>query len=347
MPAQLRVRDDLCIDDIARLSRDNVVKVTPHVGNWTPARLTLPTLGVSILCVDHTIGEKDVNAHPHMLIRAGMAHTLTQKSSILTTHARVTERTSFDSCTLGSSLSDVHVGTIRSLFPKSDIVTHTEHMRRTRETLLIVLEEVTKLSCSATWWRYVDGDGSVTSYARKHLPKRWEEYAERIFPVTNDREGWLVHNRVSILMDLIEQSQMGKRSDMYHLSGPDMVRYLDAEMPMISRMYDHVRKRLGFPEESITFNLIPYASFRFATRASQSDACTKLVDALVDTTCSESSVRSLLEEAFDIFSETETQSYFTQHDSVLSGESIIIPDQVRSWSMADCAAHLGRLRALL
>lgn len=143
MPVALRTRDDLSMNEIVRLGRDHVVKVTPHVGNWTPARLVLPTLGISILCVDHTIGIKDRNAHPHLLIHGGAAHVLCDTADRLTTHSCVTRRANSGIHPIGKSLSEVHIGIVRSLHPSADIVTHSEHLREYRDITLAVLEETT------------------------------------------------------------------------------------------------------------------------------------------------------------------------------------------------------------
>jgi len=345
MPITLRIRDDLSANDIVRLGRTQVVKVTPHVGNWTPARLALPQLGISILCVDHTIGARDRNAHPHLLIRGGEARVLSDHGDRLTTHASVTRPAGGHPA--GTPLSAVHVDAVRSLYPRADIVTHVEHLRQHRELMLAVLEEATRFSITATWWRRVNEEGEVSCYSRKQLPRQWKEFEQDIFAVTNERHGWLIHNRVSILMDVVQQSRGGTEPEIYHLSGPDMVRYLGGEIETISRMYDRVRERLGLVEDTIVFNLIPFASFRFATRAAQAPACEALCTALAERHPREAALRAYAAEASDIFAESETQQYFTQHDCLAQGERIVMPEIAQDWPMAVCAAHLAAVRTLM
>lgn len=345
MPVTMRVRDDLSVDNIVRLGRTHEVKVTPHVGNWTPARMVLPTLGISILCVDHTIGERDRNTHPHLLIRERAVQVLCDQADRLTTHATVTRSDVQCSYSIGTPLSTVHVDTVRMLYPLANIVTHLEFLNMYKEITLTVLEEVTKVSRSAVWWRRVDGEGRVTQYRKKHLPRAWNEFAQHIFPLTNEREGWLVHNRVAILMDVLLQSQMGTESEIYHLSGPDMVHYLGGELEMISKMYDRVRARLGLQQETITFNLVPFASFRFATRSSQADACTRLCLELSRDRPREKVLRECIAGARDVLAESETKRYYTQHDWAATGEPVVVPAQARAWSMAVCAEYLNMVRS--
>lgn len=343
MPVVLRHRGDLSVHDIERLAREQLVRVTPHVGNWTPARLALPQLGVSVLCVDHTIGERDVNAHPHLLIRDGSAALLSGHGDRLTTHAYVSRDVPGASFAQGTSVSEVHIGAIRALYPGTEIVTHVEHMREHQELLLTVLEIVTALSRTAAWWRRVDRHGMVTAYRGKDIPRTWDAILPDIFPIMSPEEGWLVHNRVSILFDLIQQSRMGQEPEIYHLSGPDMVRYLGQEIETVSRMYDTVRARLNLKQETVTYNLVPFASFRFATRASQALACERLCEALVRN--EPMLLRECVREASDVLAQSETKSYFTQHDCHAQGERIVICDAARAWSMDTCATYLERMRA--
>lgn len=347
MPVVLRIRDDLSANDIVRLAQNHLVEATPHVGNWTPARLVLPTLGVSILCVDHTIGVKDRNAHPHLLIAGGKAYELCDKPDRLTTHTYVTRKANGGMYPVGTSLSEVHVGTIRHLYPCADIATHMEHLREHRDITLTVLEEVTNLSRSATWWRRVDVEGRVTCYRSKDLPRCWSDIERDIFPLTKEREGWLIHNRVAILMDIILQSRLGREREIYHLSGPDMVKYLGYEIETLSRMYDHVRRRLGLIQETVTFNLVPFASFRFATRVSQAAYCERICEHLDRGDTGSTTLRSLLDAAQDILAVSETRAHFTQHDCRSTGERIIASAIASEWSMAACAQHLSTLQALV
>jgi len=307
MPCKLCIRDDFSITQIEHLTRNHYVKVTPHVGNWTPARLVLPTLNVSILCVDHTIGVRDKNAHPHLLIHGGQAYVICDHANKLTTHASVTQCANGSSHAIGTSLSQVHVNTIRSLYPGADIVTHSEYLAKNSEITMKVLEEITKLAPRYVWWRRVNSGGVVTQVKKTDLPSKyeWLVYEQDVFPITNKKSGWLIHNRVAILLDVIFQSQMGVEPEIYHLSGPDMVRYLASEMKVISNMYDHIRGRLGFLQEDITINLIPFASFGFATRNQQSTACKQLCEELVNENPDNRVILSCLSGASDIFSEDD------------------------------------------
>jgi len=341
MPCELRIRDDLSVNDIVEIAKNSPVVTSPHVGNFTPLRLTLPTLGVKVLCADHTIGIKDRNTHPHLFIQGGVAHTLSTQSDMLTTHASVTERVNGGTYPLGMSVSEVHVGALRKLYPERSIVTQTEHFNENREVMLSVLEEVTNLSPSLAWWRSVDSQGLVTPHKRKDLPGRWEDVAHKIFPLTNTEEGWLAHVRINILMDVILQSEMGVNPRVIHLSGPDMVHYIGGEMKAISRMYDNVRKRLNLREETITIDLVPFASLRFATRASQALACEELCTELMQKNPREEVLRGLVQEAHDVLTDPATCSYFTQHDSIATGEGVVIPEAVRSWTMETCAERFS------
>ena len=343
MPCELRIRDDLSVNDIVDLAKRYHVKATPHVGNWTPTRLALPLLGVSISCVDQTIGVRDINTHPQLFIQNGEVYELCDNPEQLTTHA-VVNRAHNGVHQIGTSLSTVHVGVLRLLYPSASIITHTEELLEQQDIVPTLLEEVTNFSRSATWWRKVDAGGIVTQHRKKELPKNWREVQKNIFPITSKRDGWLVHNRVAILIDLITQSRMGVEPEIYHLSGPDMVHYLGGEIEIISRMYDYVRGRLSLPQEVITFNLIPFASFCFAIRGSQLTACERLCEELAKG-CEGRGLKEILLDTPDTLANSNSKRYFTQHDTFVSGERVVIPEVARSWSMATCARYFASIQA--
>lgn len=347
MPCKVRVRDDLSMADIKRLARKHLVRVTPHVGNWTPARLVLPSLGVHILCVDSTIGLRDINAHPHLYIRDGFSQQICDHPTVLTTHARMTTKPSCCKSETGSLLSEVHIGAVKRLFPDASVSTHNEHLRQTEALTLAVAEEVYRLSPRYLVWRAVSADGEVTTYSREYLQSLSADNFAGVdlFPLKNKRAGVLLHNRVAILMDLIEQSQMGEEPEIYHLSGPDMVRYIDQEQKALSKMYDHVRKRFRLRQESITLNLVPFASFRFATRASQAPACERLCAALAAGSADPQTLGPYVREAYDVFAHSETKNYFSQHDMLALSEQVVVPEMAQEWSMATAAQYLAAAKA--
>jgi len=337
MPVAMSIRDDLSIQDIEKLAQTHVLEVTPHVGNWTTHRLVLPTLGIKVLCVDHTIGERDINTHPHLLIIKEQAHVLCTTSDRLTTHGRVAQRINGYPYLPGTSLADVHVGTVRELYPEADIVTHSEFLAEHRELAMQLYEILMPVTKPTTlWWRRVDAKGVVTQYRKRDLPHSFSEVRDDIFRLSNQHSGWLMHNRMAILMDVILQSEGGVVPHIYHLSGPDMVRYLESELVALSRMYDVLRKRLGLVQKEITINLVPFASFPFATRTTQAAAAEALAEELSKKKPSEATVQHHVREAFDVLAHASTKAYFTQHDCIASGERVVVPEITRTWSMATC-----------
>ena len=344
MPCRLRIRDDLSVNDIVRLSRDHLIKVTPHVGNWTPTDMVVPTLGVSVLCVDCTIGERDYNAHPHLFIRGGKAQVLCEHADILTTHARVTSGEY--TYAVGTPVSEIHVGALHTLYPNADIVTHSEHLAQHKDITLAMLEIITKISPGYVWWRFVHEDGSVRAFRKEDLPNKtqWHLFRDKIFRLTNDKRGWLIHNRGNILMDVIQQSRMGVEPEIYHLSGQDMVRYLGSEMTAISRMYDHVRKQLGLSQETITYNLVPFSSFRFATRPDQASACELLCVKLAEGIEGEALQPYVLDTS-DVLMGSDTRCYYTQHDCLANDDRVVVTPIAREWPMETCAKYLALMKA--
>jgi hypothetical protein len=101
-------------------------------------------------------------------------------------------------------------------------------------------------------------------------------------------------------------------------------------------MYDVLRKRLGLVQKEITINLVPFASFPFATRTTQAAAAEALAEELSKKKPSEATVQHHVREAFDVLAHASTKAYFTQHDCIASGERVVVPEITRTWSMATC-----------
>jgi len=342
MPCSITIRDDLALTDVRTLARSHLIEATPHTGNWTTWRLLYPSLPIRTVCVDHTIPCRDRNAHPHLLITQAGAHTLSSHTERLTTHAHVTHpNTSHQS---GTSLSEVHTGTVRKLFPAAEVLTHTEYLRNHCELLLTCYESLISLSKGALFWRHVDESGTITAHKdRKRLPSTFSEVRDNIFCVTNETSGWLVHNRLAILLDMLVQSHMGEESVIYHLSGPDMVHYLESEQKILSRMYDHLRPVLGLRSEHLTIALIPFANMRFAVRESHGQEATRLCEALEAGETCRQTLQTHAARLPDIVSDTETTCYFSQHDLVSCGERIVVPEPAEHWSFDLCARHHSML----
>ena len=116
-------------------------------------------------------------------------------------------------------------------------------------------------------------------------------------------------------------------------------------MTAISRMYDLVRAELGFTQETVTLNLVPYAAFRFASRSSQAQTLERLCEELSAESPHMPTLRTLAGGVSDVFADQATQRHFTQHDALL-GDPVVLSGVAQGWSMALCCEKFNLLQQL-
>lgn len=292
MPFNVMARDDVSLQQLVEIDRHGgSVKKTPHPGNIYPNNLAVAQLGIQMLFYDRTIGERDQNFHPQCLIVDGKSEVIADKS-LLTTHARVTQRPSRFGrrFPLGARVIDCHLRALRDALPDARCLVYTDYLRAHREIILPVLELITPVLAAVVeeypaesrnaWRRWVARDGRIQTSDRKPAPTWNQIQGEGVYGLTSDQAGWLIPNVVGILCDGVVEALTYGASEIWHLSGPDMITYIFQLEPLLCRLYDHLWPLLGRPlPEVLTFNVVPVASMRFAVRGDRRSALDELLSA--------------------------------------------------------------------
>jgi len=118
------------------------------------------------------------------------------------------------------------------------------------------------------WKRVVgeDGRASIRSLTT------WQRIvSEGIYGLRGKTAGWVMPNVFNILMDGVIESLQFKTSDVYHLSGPDMIIYIKMLEGALNTLYEKLLGHIpGLPEE-IRFHVVPVASMRLVTTLDRAD----------------------------------------------------------------------------
>lgn len=271
-------RDDLSFGDLCDLqNRGYSVVKTPHVGNFYPNNLAIGKLGFRMIMYDRNIGCVDKNFHPHTVIKNGRKHPVTSPE-ILMTHAYAYQ--GIDKSTLkdGDRVADGHLFALRKLFPKGKFIFYTDYLRQNRETIFEILKIVSEqnvLPDKFGWRRKVNREGFVTTFGSS---VSWKEISRvGIFGLDNEQEGYLVPNILNVLIcGIVEVINFGKE-EIYHLSGPDMFRYIGSMFETLNRCLKLLSSLDSRYPKRISFNLIAVANMRFAVRSSRQKALDNLV----------------------------------------------------------------------
>lgn len=273
-------RYDLSLKDLAALHRDGrSVAKSPHVGNWYPNNLAVASLGIPMSVYDRTYGAADKNFHPHKIIVDGGSEEVANPA-ILTTHARVIRESSWfpDRFPVGSRMLDGHMQAIRDAVPGANCEVFTDYLRRHADRVLAILEVATAVSPSL-WRRFVHTDGTIT----EPVCGGWRRIAETggIYGLTNDEFGWLIPNQLNVLLDGVLETALYNENVVYHLSGPDMIGYIDSYAELLKKTHSVLRQKLDWVRETVELHLVPVATMRFAVPETRRLALDTFMDALL------------------------------------------------------------------
>lgn len=287
----ITIRRDLSINDLVQLARrGKSVMKTPHVGNHYPNNLLINSLEcVHVVLVDQTIGLRDKNFHPHTVIAGSRSYDIS-RSDLLMTHARVDRDSGVVNgmFPIGERVADCHSSALKALFPdtvfelNSDlIVRHADLCRWLLETLSQDNVFASKLFAKGWWWRrWVTREGFVQT---RESAVSFADVVGKVRPIDCIEEGWIIPNFFDVLISAIVQAIDSGCGDVYHLSGPDMVTYIGAMIPLLKDAYQILLENGGLLlPSSVDFNLVPVADARFAVRASRRTALESLVEAIRD-----------------------------------------------------------------
>ncbi|MBI4098535.1 MAG: hypothetical protein HY437_00700 [Candidatus Magasanikbacteria bacterium] len=273
-------RFDLSLQDLAAFHRaGHSVTKSPHVGNWYPNNLAVASLGIPMSIYDRTIGTRDRNFHPHKVIVDGGSEEIANPA-ILTTHARVIGESSWfpDRFPMGSRVLDGHVQAIRDAVPGANCEVFTDYLRRHINRVLAILEVVTK-RFPRLWRRFVDQNGIVSE--RACLSWSSVTYDGGVYGLTNDEFGWLIPNELNVLLDGVLEAAHHNESVVYHLSGPDMIGYIDGYAILLANAHQELRERLDWVPKTVELHVVPVAAMRFAVPETRRRALDALMDGLL------------------------------------------------------------------
>lgn len=365
MPVDLQITTDLSLLELQRLHRDGKsVSKTPHVGNWRLDTLACATLGIRHKVVDGNKGVLDHNFHPDSVIVHGRK-TIVGHPDRLMSHAVVLKEPEVfqDRFRPGASLREIHMRALCDAVPQTVATPWSQHLSNIADDAIAVMEAITEVD-ARVWNRRVYEDGTTVS----DTCRGWVIVeAHGILGVTNPKKGWISPNIVNIMLDMIVEAKRFGSSVIYHLSGPDMYKYLGKLMPDINKLYDHCREKLDWNlPEVLTFKLVPASDMRFAVPESHRRALDNLIDVWLSVSEFEDSVgvrikssdnpkaeiarviedRATIERKLEQavkdcplpFFEMKRGDYTTQYDLLASGESLY----VHPWGIETPISHISQ-----
>lgn len=280
-------RNDWSLHEIADMSRSGMpVMRSPHVGNLGMYNGALAEVGLHLVTYDRTVPMRDRNYNPGFVIEGGRATRVTDPAhdDLLTSHIRSTAP--INGSPVGTLLPEAHNHAVQEAFPGAHIETMSQFLLRHAE----VVSEVTTVLAAhglGDWSRRVDHDGVVHAVTSNPVESIARYGIFRDGDPNNQWSGLILPNLYNVyLSGALDALEHGGVSEVVHLSGPDMVRYIKKMAPDLQAMHEvaMTETSLGdqLPSGEFTFNIVPTTAARLAVPTSQKDRLDAMMDAFAD-----------------------------------------------------------------
>jgi hypothetical protein len=256
--------NDLSLLDLVALQKSGYSVVrSPHVGNLYPLNMLALMMGIPLNLYDRNYGKKDANYHPHTVIIDGQQYQVADPERMVCQAAieRVPPPPAEQFFAIGEPLAGAHTTALKSAFPDhADQITVFSTYLSDRTDLALQLLKPAFLHKPQLWHRYVRQDGSF----QKNLsaPSSWHRLREQgILSVTDDSSGWLIPLELVTVLDGVIEGLEHDNFDVYHLSGPAMIEYIDQKKALMQSLYEAIREhgQLDLPEH-VWFHVVPFAN---------------------------------------------------------------------------------------
>lgn len=336
------IRRDISFGELSEIAKKGgSVTRTPHVGNLYPANLACLSMGIPALVYDMTIGKLDDNYHPHFCITGNWPQAIGPENVFLS-HAKVTSSPQIFSNFFpeGGRIADGHMAALREAFPKADIMSFSEWLRANYARLLPLLTKISE-TMPSLWERYVLKNGhvedeSVTVTRHQYNP---------ILGVTDDF-GWVVPLPCTIAFQALLEAIDKKTSQIWHLSGPDMFKYIMKLKDKLDAIYSIARELYPELPEELEYNVVPVSDLRLVVPKKEEEGLNRLLEiyteyksaqAVSSTTMgtegfratramrsAEGKILDAIRGCTTPFYRIETKKYFTQYDLLNEGSQLYI-----------------------
>lgn len=252
------VDDTVSIDDLARLQAEGFsVLRSAHIGNLSPYNLALADAGIPILSVDHTITGVDTNYFPEQI------QTQAERQTIAPLGRLVCRTRSQD----GRYLDDLHIAAVNTATPGANVYTNTAYLQAYQDVAGEIVG-IAARNVPEVFNRLALPDGTTSKQANAGSMIGRFGVMQLSDEPRAERTAVIMPNLLDIVANFVIEAIKSERATQYHLSGPDMCRYIGKLLPGLQDMYWLIRAVSSFGDalpERLDVRLVPTAPAKFAT----------------------------------------------------------------------------------
>ena len=262
MQLEIIRQEDISLDDlIIRQSEGYSVLRSAHAGNARLYNQVLANAGVQMLLVDHNVTGIDKNYMPESAITD-------QEPLVLAEDMQVCSRTEvldpFDGTR--KYLDELHAENLSAAFPGSRVVTNTEYLRA-NESIAAELFNICAEAMPELFKREIETNDTVTHRIVGQPAYRASD-ALQLQDNPRTDGGVLIPNEIDILINFVVEFLNTEQPTQYHLSGPDMISYINGIIPTLQKLSAAVASRASFASmlpSTLQVEMVPGTAFRFAS----------------------------------------------------------------------------------
>jgi hypothetical protein len=262
----------------------NIIERSAHVGNQYLSNLVIAASKIRLNLFDRTLPLKDKNYHPGFRIEDEVKTELIDETQVEVLVRDI--QTNSD-----EELYSYHSNALKSAFPDVDLIKYSDYLWERRE---IIEQAINGLEFDPTMWtRYKTIDGRIENRS----PKTKNELIKNILDVTSQDEGYIFKVELNALIisiaDYIKYNQGldpkdPKYGKVYHISGPDMIKYLPTKsnQDILAMLYQQVKSNSSdlsskLPD-SLEFILLPSYHLRLAVPKQYKSLLDSMIQTMAD-----------------------------------------------------------------
>lgn len=280
------INPDISINDLCVLQAQGFSVVrSAHIGNLQPYNMSLAAAGIPVLCIDHTVTGIDVNYSPEMINSAGKSERIAELGKLVSRVelARIPRIDGVDTTNV-RYLDDLHLASARAALPGAEIFSNTAYLRANETLVGDIIASSIKVE-PGLFRRVAQPDGNV----QKTTDAIDLAQAGKILQLQADPRAAtttaLIPNEVDIVIDFVVEALKTGRDKQYHLSGPDMVQYINGKKNILDKLYAQVTNLPSLRSQlpgTLQVDLVPTTAARFATTGKRRASLDDLLQAVED-----------------------------------------------------------------
>lgn len=211
------------------------VQRSAHIGNHRMYNLILANAGVEMLLVDHNLTTRDTNYNPEKIIQNGISTELTDQEFTLSLRTRSNNDTLFK----GQFLDEIHSQSLSEAFPNTPITTNTDYLRE-NETIVAEIIEICSEVMPELFNRQALPDGRVQRLKAPLREVSPSNFLQLRDDPRSEETAIMIPNEVDIICNFVIEALNYGRDRLYHVSGPDMISYINGILPNLQILYSQL-----------------------------------------------------------------------------------------------------------